>query len=362
MKKTLLLTTALIGTLSILGTAQAEIKVGGHVKTAWKSFEGFAAGARTNSGFSQERQIDFSSEGTLNNGLKYAAGFSMEQDAGETGFDGGEGNFVNVTSGNTTIELGVDHAPLNGDFNIVPRAGASMNDEIGAVGSSHTGNTTTFDTKMKYAQNLGTVKQSMGIAVQQKFTGGSVVVNFVPRSGDTLASGGAQTTSNTVTPDGTGDTQVSAETGKSAYEISYFGQPVAGLDLFLNYAEVAKNTADLQDAKTKGIGFAYTAGAVKFGAELVRADLATNAETETREYGIVYKISDVMTAGIGRTETEGKNAAGADEAAKEKVNYLQVGYNLGAIGTQLSYIDADNLSYVAASDSKALVLKVNTKF
>ena len=89
MKKTLLLTTALIGALSILGSAQAEIKVGGHVKLAYKSMEGFGA-ARSNSGFSQERQLDFKSEGTLNNGMKYAAGFSLEQDGGETGFDGGE--------------------------------------------------------------------------------------------------------------------------------------------------------------------------------------------------------------------------------------------------------------------------------
>ena len=61
------------------------------------------------------------------------------------------------------------------------------------------------------------------------------------------------------------------------------------------------------------------------------------------EFGVVMKLSYNATAGIGRTVTEGTKANGTSEAAKEKINYLQVCYNLGAIGTQLSYIDADNL-------------------
>ena len=44
MKKTLLLTSALISTISILGTAQAEIKFGAGVKTAWKSYDVNTAG------------------------------------------------------------------------------------------------------------------------------------------------------------------------------------------------------------------------------------------------------------------------------------------------------------------------------
>jgi len=335
MKKTLLLTTALIGTLSVLGTANAEIKIGGGVKTAWKSAESITATGPATSGFTQERQIDFSSSGTLNNGLKYAAGFSMEQDGGQAGFDGSEGNYVNVTSGSTTVELGNDHAPLNGDFNIVPRAGNAMNEEIGSLSG------------LKYSQGTGTIKESMGIAVLQKFTGGAVAVNFVPKVGQKAE---------------VADTAVNATTGKSGYEVSYFGQPVSGLDLFVNYASATKDGAQLKDLKTQGAGFAYSVGSLKFGAEKVNMEDAAGTEKDTLEYGVVFKMSDNATVGIGHTTTEGKLVGGADAAAKEKINYLQVGYNLGAIGTQLSYIDADNLSYVAASDSKALVLKVNTKF
>ena len=350
MKKTLLLTTALIGTLSVLGTANAEIKIGGGVKTAWKSAESITATGPATNGFSQERQIDFSSTGTLNNGLKYAAGFSMEQDGAATGaFDGGEGNFVNVTSGSTTIELGNDHAPLNGDYNIVPRAGNAMNEEIGSHGT------------LKYSQGKGTIKENMGVSVSQKFTGGAITVNFVPKVGiDSLDGSGT----NAVKAN-TADTSVAADTGKSAFELSYAGQPMPGLDLYVNYVDASNkdgSSATNQDAKTTGVGFAYSMGAIKFGVEKVNMDNFNKTETDTLEYGVVFKMSDNATVGIGHTTTEGKTNAGADEAAKEKINYLQVGYNLGAIGTQLSYIDADNLGYVATRDSKVLVLKVNTKF
>jgi hypothetical protein len=333
-----------------LGTAQAEIKIGGHVKTAWKSMDGLATVDKVNSGFSQERQLDFSSEGTLNNGLKYKAGFSLEQDAGETGFDGGEGNYVNITTGNTTIQLGADSAPLNGDFNIVPRAGNAMNEEIG-YSSSASGNN--FNTNLKYAQDLTLNKAPMGISVLQKFGGDhQVALTFAPRSDDKI----------TGSTGGTNDTSVSTASGKSVRSATYYGSPIANLNVFAEYQTQVKNGTETRDAKVQGIGFAYSMGSVKFGAEKVNYDLATGASTDTMEYGVVFKLSDNATAGVGRTVTEGKTTAGAAEAAKEKINYLQVGYNLGAIGTQLSYIDAENLGYSATQDAKAVVLKVNTKF
>ena len=344
MKKTLLLTTALIGALSILGSAQAEIKVGGHVKLAYKSMEGFGA-ARSNSGFSQERQLDFKSEGTLNNGMKYAAGFSLEQDGGETGFDGGETNYVSLISGNTTISVGADSAPLNGDFNIVPRAGNAMNEEIGNTASA--GSANTIDTKLKFAQDATFTKAPTVISVMQKFDGGAIAIGFAPRSDDKLNSG---------------DTQVADHDGKSAHYVAYSVQPVANLNVYAEYSAQDKNSTNLQDGKAQSLGFNYTIGSVKIGAERADYEALDKTEKEMTEFGVVMKLSDNATAGIGRTVTEGTKANGTSEAAKEKVNYLQVGYNLGAIGTQLSYIDADNLGYVATQDAKAVVFKINTKF
>ena len=344
MKKTLLLTTALIGALSILGSAQAEIKVGGHVKLAYKSMEGFGA-AKSNSGFSQERQLDFKSEGTLNNGMKYAAGFSLEQDGGETGFDGGETNYVRLISGNTTIAVGGDSAPLNGDFNIVPRAGNAMNEEIGNTATPGAANT--IDTKLKFAQDATFTKAPTVVSVMQKFNGGAIAIGFAPRSDDKLNSG---------------DTQVADHDGKSAHYVAYSGQPVANLNVYAEYSAQDKNSTNLQDGKAQSLGFNYTIGSVKIGAERADFEALDKTEKEMTEFGVVMKLSDNATAGIGRTVTEGTKANGTSEAAKEKINYLQVGYNLGAIGTQLSYIDADNLGYAATQDAKAVVFKINTKF
>lgn len=334
MKKTLLLTTALIGTLSVLSSAQAELKIGAGVKTAWKSMDGLTAGAPARSGFSQERQIDLSTSGTLNNGLKYAAGFSLEQDGGETGFDGSEGNYVNVSMGNTTIQLGDDSAPLNGDYNIVPRAGNAMNEEVGGV--------------ISFSQSAGTIKESAGIAVLQKFDGGAVAINFVPRYGQSME---------------TADTAIAAASNsKSAYEISYAGKPVSNLDVYLGYASATKDNSDVQDLKTTSIGAAYTMGNVKVGFEKVSYDLLTGVDQTMLEIGAVMKLSDNVTAGIGKTKSEVTNTSGVDTGIDEKITYLQIGYNLGAIGTQLSYVDIDNANNQNAQDAKAVVLKVNTKF
>jgi hypothetical protein len=360
MKKTLLLTTALIGTLSILGTAQAEMKIGGGVKTAWKSYDVNTAGSRTLSGFSQERQIDFSTSGTLNNGLAYAAGFSMEQDGSQAGFDGGEGNYVNVTSGNTTIELGNDHI-LNGDYNIVPRAGNALNEEI--------------DKKLSYGQGIGTIKESMGLGIVQKFDGGLLAVNFVPKVSQSKLSQLTTTAANTFTvttvdtaiKTGTDDTQVSSDVGKSGYELMFAGGlGVSGLNVALNYASAnfdGTNNKQINDLKTMGYGFSYKTGSFAFGAEKVNVEQFAGTEKDMTEIGLTFKMSDNATVGIGQTKTSQETiATGAAVGQDEKINYLQVGYNLGAIGTQLSYIDGENMANSANVDSKTLVLKVNTKF
>ena len=103
--KKLLLTSALIslGSLSILGTANSQTKITGELKGAYKNAEQFTSGAADLSGFTSERQINFEHAATLNNGLKFTAGFSFEQDGSESAADGLEGNWVNFTSGNTTF-------------------------------------------------------------------------------------------------------------------------------------------------------------------------------------------------------------------------------------------------------------------
>jgi hypothetical protein len=351
MKKTLLLTTALVGAVSIIGSASAEVKIGAHVKTNYKSFERSATGSASQSGWSQERQIDFSSTGDLNNGWKYAAGFSLEQDA-ETAsgnssptkqgavIDGSENNYVDFIKGNTTLTIGNDHI-LNGDYNIVPRVGENMADEISGLAPDGTNS-------MKFSQSQGTIKESMGLGVVQKMDIGTVAVNYAPHAGEKAVAG---------------DTTVGDNTALGAYEIMFAGGfGVPGLNTAINYSSTTKNGTNTQDAELKAFGASYTVGAVKFGAEISKYELATGAENDTQEIGITFKVNDQISIGAGTTKTDGQSASGVATTEDEKIKYLQAGYNLGAVGLGLSYIDADSIGNTANNDTKGLVLKMATKF
>ena len=350
MKKTLLLTTALVGAVSIIGSASAEVKIGAHVKTNYKSFERSATGSASQSGWSQERQIDFSSTGDLNNGWKYAAGFSLEQDAEAASgtsstpqgavIDGSENSYVDFIKGNTTLTIGNDHI-LNGDYNIVPRVGENMADEISGLAPDGTNS-------MKFSQSQGTIKESMGLGVVQKMDIGTVAVNYAPHAGEKAVAG---------------DTTVGDNDALGAYEIMFAGGfGVPGLNTAINYSSTTKNGTNTQDAELKAFGASYTVGAVKFGAEISKYELATGAENDTQEIGITFKVNDQISIGAGTTKTDGQNTSGVATTEDEKIKYLQAGYNLGAVGLGLSYIDGDSIGNTANNDTKGLVLKMATKF
>ena len=347
MKKTLLLTTALIGNLLILGSVQAQTTITGELKMAYKTVEGLSSGARSSSGFTSERQINIASKGKLNNGLDYAAGFSLERDGDETNFDGNEGNYFNIISGNTTVTVGMDHI-LNGDYAIVPRAGAPMNEEIGVYGTA-TVRTSGSVAGLQYSQSLGDNNEEMGIGIIQTIPSvGRLAVNYVPRSDDKAS---------------TADTAVPTSVGVPAYSIFFVGDlGVKGLQVALEQAGTSKNGTELKDEKVRAFGASYTMGDFSFGAERQNFTDVSASETKTTEFGLTYKINNNASAGVGKIKTESKLASGASIANDEEIKYLQIGYNLGGYSTQLSVIDTENVGHVAVADSKAYVLKFATKF
>ena len=347
MKKTLLLTTALIGSL-LIGSVQAQTTITGELKMAFKSSDGFGTAA-TNSGFVSERQINFANKGKLNNGLDYAAGFSLEQEDSNA-IDGGEGNYFNIIAGNTTVTLGMDHI-LNGDYAIVPRAGAPMNEEIGGIGGV-VATPVRSDSRagLQYGQSLGDNNEAMGLGVIQTIPSvGRLALNFVPKADDKAV---------------VGDTATPTASGKSAYSAFFVGDlGVKGLQVALERAQNEKNSTDLVDARVTALGASYTMGDFSFGAERQKFRDASKAETETTEFGLTYKINNNASAGVGTIKTEGKTAAGAKvTGGDEEIKYLQIGYNLGGISTQFSYIDAENVAFTSTNDSKAYVVKFATKF
>jgi hypothetical protein len=348
--KKLLLTSALIslGSLSILGTANSQTKITGELKGAYKNVEQFTAGSPALSGFTSERQINFEHAATLNNGLKFTAGFSFEQDGSDAAADGLEGNWVNFTSGATTFEIGMDHIQ-NSDRNLQSRVGLPISEVVGAWGGT-TVRTSGANVGLQYAQGAFTNKEKMGLGVIQNVGTGNASFNFIPRTTDTA------NIADTAVP--------AAAAGKGAYELTYFGAipGVKGLSTNLAYNVQKQNGTDLQDQKLKLYNLSYAFDNFAVGIERRDAELVDKAEQDSMEYSLSYKISPLASVGLGKIETEGKNASGAKYAAKEKINYVQVGYSLGAIYGTLNYVDAENIAYNTAQDGKAWVANFGVKF
>jgi hypothetical protein len=348
--KKLLLTSALIslGSLSVLGTAYSQTKITGELKGAYKNVEQFTSGAAALSGFTSERQINFEHAATLNNGLKFTAGFSFEQDGDDTAADGLEGNWVNFTSGDTTFEIGMDHIQ-NSDKSPATRVGLPISEVVGAWGGTVV-RTSAANAGLQYAQSAFTNKEKMGLGIVQNVGTGNASFNFIPRTTDTA---------------NVADTKVpAAAAGKGAYELTYFGNVpgVKGLTTNLGYNVAKKNGTDAQDQKLKLYSLSYAFDNFSVGIEKRDAQLVDRAEQDSMEYLASYKITNNSSIGIGKIETEGKNAAGAKYANKEKINYVQVGYNLGAIYGALNYVDAENIAYSTTQDGKAWTLNFGVKF
>jgi len=348
--KKLLLTSALIGlgSLSVLETANSQTKITGELKGGYKNAEQFTSGARTLSGFTSERQVNFQHDATLNNGLKFTAGFSMEEDGSDTGLDGLESNWVNFTSGATTFEIGMDHIQ-NSDRNLQSRVGLPISEVVGAWGGP-TVRTSGGNVGLQYSQGAFTNKDKMGLGIVQNVGTGNASFNYIPRNDDKA---------------NINDTDVPTKTGKDSYELTYFGAipGVKGLSTNIGYNVQSKDGTDRQDQKLKLYNLSYTLDNFAVGIERRDAQLADNAEQDSMEYSLSYKISPLASVGVGKIETEGKNASGVKyTGGKEKINYVQVGYNLGAIYTTLNYVDAENIAYSATQDGKAWVANFGVKF
>jgi hypothetical protein len=240
----------------------------------------------------------------------------------------------------------MDHI-LNGDYAIVPRAGAPINDQIANLG----GTADRDDTRvgLQYSQSLGDNNESMGLGVIQTIPSvGRLAVNFVPKADDNASPG---------------DTKVPTAAGKSAYSMFFVGDlGVKGLQVALEKAANEKNGANVSDQKVTAFGASYTMGDFSFGAERQKFTDVSNAETETTEFGLTYKINNNASAGIGTIKTEGKTAAGAGLANDEEIKYLQIGYNLGGFSTSFSAIDSENIAFDNTKDAKSYVLTLAAKF
>ena len=356
MKNKLLLSTALISGLISGSAAIAQTSVTGNLAVSYKSqsFDGANNGLSTR-GFGRESQVNVQNKGKLNNGMDYAAGFSLEFDGNnsttttagaQTLTAGTEANsisnenfYIDFISGNTTFTVGVDHIQ-NITQSQVPQITDIMDNVI--AGFSGTG-----------ANTIGArTKESAGFGIVQKVpaAGLSASINYAPKAfdfGGTDQSAGA-----------------TSLISNSSYEYGVvgtdtFGVKGLGLRYFANKMDQA--TSATTDIKGSHYGISYATGAAAIGYERHKqnrtaATTATDLDQKSDTFGATYAVSPTVTVGLTHVKTD------VSTAVDEKVTSLSVGYNLGPVALVAVASKGEDTANTANRDVNDLTLRLSTAF
>jgi hypothetical protein len=333
----LLLTSALVGTVAMGAVANAETKISGQATFTYGFVSGTSAvpaspKAGNDQGAGKEVQLDISNSTTLENGLGFSAGFSMEHDGGQSAADFSEGNFMKFSAGNTSFMWNIDKA-ANLSTSVTPRASTSFNTMAASTG------TNAYD----YSPGGQAQQSAWNLEIAQKFDGGSVALVYTPRVGD---AGGAN--------DGFG-TDVKSGT---ATDIIFKGNGgVDGLNLVAAISSTDAPDTTKQDQEVQMLGVAYNFGKIAVGYTRSTIDQNDNTDDTQAEYGITYAVADNFTVGIAQTNTDNNGTE------NEKMTALQAGYNLGAVSIEAYYLDIQNQNGVAtAAGVDKVGIRMATKF
>jgi len=357
MKKNILVTSALAGSLMFLGSnAIAQTKIDGTLVIGYKtiSFDQAASKQTGTRGLGREAQLNVSNSGNLNvGGLKYAAGFALEFDGvsekntvGNISI-GNENTYIDIIAGNTTLTFGVDHIQ-NSDRSTAHFVGLNFED----LDNGHT--------YLKSAVGANP-KESMGAGIIQKTPIGSFSALYVPANG---VNGGDDDL------DGMSeDAQATAVTNKdraSAYEIGFVGDlGVKGLNVHA-FKNKEKSNVGSENATTglegSNYGISYNFGQFTVGADKKKSEgnYATadqSLTTKQTSYGVAYAITPTLTLGA--------SYAKADTTTKtidEKAKTVALGYNLGPVVAEVQYGTFENAKGVSGADSDVFFARLLTKF
>jgi hypothetical protein len=343
--KKLLCTTAIAGLAMTYATvSSAATTVSGNLGLSYYASSDdlpTTASRQSLDGFGKESQINISNSGDLNNGMKYAAGFSFEFDGGDSQSAGtqaqtAENVYIDFISGNTTITVGADHFQ-NTDAHLTNLVGFGY---LGADGASQSA--------ASIYPTHGSNYSAYGVGVKQASDIGSIGIWFTPNNTAALA---ANDIGNSLTK-----TQVN---GSSATEVTFRGSlGVKGLDVLAGHAMQDKVNGDTKSNRnTTRIAAKYSVGAVTVAVDSVDKSSGT-VETSGKSIGIAYSVSDKLSIGYTRAEADTTTASTVDE----KMNMYAIGYNLGAVSIQAQLKDVDNLGGTSTQDGKIFGVYLGTKF
>jgi hypothetical protein len=358
MMKKLLATSALISTLAFTNVSLAQTTITGSLDlTLRNTSNSVSGGAASETTMGRETQINIANKGKLNNGLDYAAGFSLEFDGNnnhKTGTtnnnsDSNENVYLNIISGGTTFHVGIDH--IQNSQNDLLNAVGDMVDEVGA------------------STVANTLLDNVGFRSPKEDIGAGIIQNF----GNGITASGLYTPNNTnVGTANNGAPTVSNTGSNGAYEIGIRGVNVAnsGISFDLWKNEIEKQLpGDTRNVEGLGYALNYNQGPFGVGATRYKnersgstatVNTGTATEVETTMAHVTYAVDKNLSASLVYAKSDDNQTA---STADEKIKTIMIGYNFGPVGLLVTASKIDNVGGVTANgDVDALGISLNTKF
>lgn len=354
MLKKLIATTALISSVAITSVAVAQTTITGSLDlTLRNTSHDKDDGALSETSMGREAQINIANKGKLNNGMDYAAGFSLEFDGANTGASGtnepatisNEAVYINLISGGTTFHTGIDWIQ-NAKQDLI----GSVGDIIDEVGAS-----TVSTVALNYVGVLYP-KESMGAGVVHNFGNGITASGlYVPNAGN-------------VGLNNNGGATINSSGSNSAYEIGLRGVNVnnsgISFDAWRNKAEKSEHSSSVDGGETKGTAYSlgYNTGPFGLGVSKQTTKLEDARDRDTKIGQVSYAVDKNLTASLVYAETKVETAT-PTTMDDEKVKSLMVGYNFGAVGLLVTASRIENIgALTTGKDVDALGISLNTKF
>jgi len=379
--KNMLTKTALVSSLALMtaGVASAQTTVTGNLDLTYKAISSdvASAAAKTNSmrTFGKESQINISNKGSLNNGMSYAAGFSLEFDGSDTAVANAtntstsnslagafnENVYVDFIAGNTTFTIGADHIQ-NPDYTITNLVGASDPDDlISGINGKYA----------LYSPAKNSAYQAYGFGIIQDFGVAKLSFNYTPDRTTGLANNDTNSFNST-------NTTSIYDAGQSAYEIGLrgnFGNKDLDLGIFYNRSANGgeKGVGDTvggssSDLIGKMLAASYAFGPTKVAYERAEVTSGTDVTTKSDSIGLAYAVNNNLSIGYTYVRTKsdantGNTVTSSLPNTKEKISQISVGYNLGPVMVGASYAQVSDIGGITTNgDGQALLVRTGVKF
>jgi hypothetical protein len=364
--KKLLATSALtcVALLSSVTLSSAQTTVSGNLALGYKAQStktpsdraGKTESYRT---FVKESQINLANKGKLNNGMDYAAGFSLEIDGNQQhtaqsdtiAAAASENIYFNIISGNTTLHFGADHIQ-NPDTMITNIAGGLV--DLDEVMSGVNAKAPIFIAATNSAY------QAYGVGVIHNFGPLTASIYHAPNRNTAQA---ANNGGNRGVNDSDGAVNAGADLGESQTEVMLRGDlGVKGLTAIAYYGSSESGSTTATDETTGlKVGARYNFGAITIAGDFAEtetgAGAAVTTKTESRSLGLAYAVNKDITVGLMHARSERNTLPGFTE----KLTGINIGYNLGPVAVNAHIAKGDDVGGTA-SEGKAAMIHANVAF